>query len=100
MGYYNPVAAYGEEKMVRDAKESGADGFIVVDLPPEESTSFRSHCSAHGLSLVQLVTMTTTNERLKQINEIAQGFVYCISVLGVTGPFFKASLIHYFKQIH
>lgn len=85
MGYYNPIANYGEEKMVQDAKEAGADGFIVVDLPPEESDVFRGYCKNHGVALIQLVAMTTTNERLKLINQIADGFVYCISVLGVTG---------------
>ena len=48
MGYYNPLRAYGEEKLLRDSKEAGANGFIVVDLPPEEAVSFRQHCTKAG----------------------------------------------------
>lgn len=85
MGYYNPLVAFGEEKFVKNAREAGANGFIIVDLPMEESSQFRQHCTTHDMSLIPLVAMTTTNSRLKLINDTADTFVYCISVLGVTG---------------
>lgn len=85
MGYYNPLVAFGEEKYVQQARQAGANGFIVVDLPLEESAQFRKHCTTHDMSLIPLVAMTTTNDRLKLINDTADTFVYCISVLGVTG---------------
>jgi tryptophan synthase len=85
MGYYNPFAAFGEKKIVEAAKEAGANGFIVVDLPPEESINFRSECTAAGLSYIPLVAPTTSDERLQYIDQIADSFIYCISVLGVTG---------------
>eukprot|EP00029_Vermamoeba_vermiformis_P000261 TRINITY_DN1028_c0_g1_i1.p1 TRINITY_DN1028_c0_g1~~TRINITY_DN1028_c0_g1_i1.p1 ORF type:complete len:690 (-),score=219.58 TRINITY_DN1028_c0_g1_i1:46-2091(-) len=85
MGYYNPIHQYGEEKFVKAAKEAGADGFIVVDLPWDEGEIFRKHCTTHGLSFVPLIAQTTQEERLKQFGQIADSFVYCISLLGVTG---------------
>eukprot|EP01122_Echinamoeba_exundans_P014286 TRINITY_DN6435_c1_g1_i1.p1 TRINITY_DN6435_c1_g1~~TRINITY_DN6435_c1_g1_i1.p1 ORF type:complete len:703 (-),score=159.91 TRINITY_DN6435_c1_g1_i1:35-2083(-) len=85
MGYYNPLCAFGEEKFVQAARQAGANGFIIVDLPMEEASGFRTHCKTHDMSLIPLVAMTTTNSRLKLVDETADSFVYCISVLGVTG---------------
>ncbi|ELR21149.1 tryptophan synthase alpha chain, putative [Acanthamoeba castellanii str. Neff] len=85
MGYYNPFRAFGEHKIVQSAKEAGADGFIVVDLPPEASQDFRKHCQEFQMSFVPLIAPTTSNERLKYINTIADSFIYCVSLLGVTG---------------
>eukprot|EP01117_Protostelium_nocturnum_P014715 TRINITY_DN5633_c0_g1_i2.p1 TRINITY_DN5633_c0_g1~~TRINITY_DN5633_c0_g1_i2.p1 ORF type:complete len:681 (-),score=268.68 TRINITY_DN5633_c0_g1_i2:248-2290(-) len=87
MGYCNPWYAYGVEKTVQDSKEAGADGFIVVDLPPEESADFRAACKAHEMAYVPLVAPTTNNHRLSYINGIVEegAFVYCVSLLGVTG---------------
>jgi tryptophan synthase len=85
MGYYNPFRAFGEKNIVQCAKEAGADGFIVVDLPPEASQEFRSHCREFKMSFVPLIAPTTSDERLQYIDTIADSFVYCVSLLGVTG---------------
>lgn len=90
MGYYNPVMQYGDEKLVRDAKAAGANGFILVDLPPEEATQFRAICIEQGLSYIPLVAPATTNERLEQLIPIADSFVYVASRMGTTGA--KGSL--------
>jgi len=85
MGYYNPFYQFGEKELVKAAKEAGANGFIIVDLPPEESEVFRGHCTDEGMSLIPLIAPTTSDTRLKYINKVADSFVYCISLLGVTG---------------
>jgi tryptophan synthase alpha chain len=89
MGYYNPMLAYGLEKFVCDAVEAGVDGFIVPDLPMEETEEFESVLvAADGRSPVSLIHMlapTTPNERMKMIARNAKGFIYLVSVTGVTG---------------
>ena len=85
MGYYNPILAYGIAAFCRDAAEAGADGFIVVDLPPEESGPLHSACQANGLSIIYLLAPTSTDERIRQVAELASGFIYCLSLAGVTG---------------
>merc|ERR1712137_778410 len=86
MGYYNPFLQYGEAKCVQRTKEVGANGFIIVDLPPgEESLDFRSHCDKHGLSMIPLIAPTTPDSRKKLICETANSFVYCVALSGVTG---------------
>ncbi len=85
MGYYNPILAMGEERFVRLAREAGADGFIIVDLPPEEASDFLSACREHDMSFVPLVAPTTADERLAVIAEAADAFLYCVSVTGTTG---------------
>jgi len=87
MGYTNPWYNYGVEKSIVDSKAAGVDGFIAVDLPPEESEEFRRHCKTHKVSYVPLVGPTTDNDRLAYINTIVEDntFVYCVSTLGVTG---------------
>ena len=85
MGYYNPIIAYGIERFAADASEAGADGLIVVDLPPEESNEMRQACVASGLRLIFLLAPTSTDERIMQVAELASGFVYCVSLTGVTG---------------
>lgn len=85
MGYYNPVMQYGDEKMIQDAKKAGANGFILVDLPPEEAINFRSLCAQHSLSFIPLVAPATTNERLEQLAPIADSFIYVASRMGTTG---------------
>ena len=85
MGYINPILSYGEERLARDAAAAGADGFIVVDLLPEDARSFVGHCGAHGLAFIPLVAPTSTDERLALIAPAATSFVYCVSVTGVTG---------------
>lgn len=85
MGYYNPILIYGEKKMIHDTKQAGANGFIIVDLPPEEAVKFRDLCSAEGLSYVPLVAPSTTDDRLKLLGEIADSFMYVVSRMGITG---------------
>jgi len=92
MGYYNPFYSFGERKIVVEAREAGANGFIVVDLPPDQSEEFRGICREEGMSYIPLVAPTTSDERLAYINQVADSFVYCISLLGVTGQRTDVSL--------
>lgn len=85
MGYYNPVYAYGTEKFTKDAAAAGVDGLIVVDLPPEEEAELHIPAQKAGLDLVRLITPTTTPERLETIIRNASGFLYYVSVAGITG---------------
>jgi len=85
MGYYNPMLAYGLDKFVHDAQEAGADGFIIPDLPPEESGEFVEAAHASPLPLIQMLAPTTPNQRMESIARNAKGFIYLVSVTGVTG---------------
>lgn len=85
MGYYNPFLQYGLEAFANDACEAGVHGVIVPDLPLEESQSFRYYLSAKGLTLIDLVGPNTTSERMREYAAHSQGYVYVVSVLGVTG---------------
>ncbi|MED1560482.1 tryptophan synthase subunit alpha [Alkalihalobacillus alcalophilus ATCC 27647 = CGMCC 1.3604] len=82
--YYNPVLQYGVEHFVKKAKELEIDGLLVPDLPIEESEELSLLCAANGLSLISLVA-PTSKQRIEKIAEQAQGFLYCVSSLGVTG---------------
>ncbi len=90
MGYFNPILAYGLERFVAQAAEAGADGFIVPDLPPEEAGEMEAACRAHGLALVYLVAPTSTPDRLALAARRTSGFLYLVSLTGVTGA--RASL--------
>ena len=85
MGYVNPILAYGVEAFCRDVAEAGGDGLIVVDLPPEESNELRAACVKHNLRMIYLLAPTSTSERIKWVAELGSGFIYCVSVTGVTG---------------
>ncbi|KAF1345434.1 tryptophan synthase-like protein [Delphinella strobiligena] len=85
MGYYNPVLSYGEERMLKDSKEAGVNGFIMVDLPPEEAVRFRNHCTKAGLSYIPLIAPATSESRMKLLCKIADSFIYVVSKMGVTG---------------
>ncbi|KAJ9649278.1 anthranilate synthase / indole-3-glycerol phosphate synthase [Coniosporium tulheliwenetii] len=85
MGYYNPLLSYGEERMIKDAREAGANGFIMVDLPPEEAIRFRNFCTRGGLSYVPLIAPATSESRMKLLCKIADSFIYVVSRMGVTG---------------
>lgn len=85
MGYYNPVYRYGVERFCHDAVEAGIDGVILVDLPPEEEHEFIRVADPVDLKLIRLVAPTTTDQRLEMLCKHAGGFLYYISVAGVTG---------------
>lgn len=85
MGYLNPVESYGYEAFARDAAEAGVDGLIVVDCPPEEAGPMAAALDAQGVSLIRLATPTSDDERLQVIARGTSGFVYYVSVAGVTG---------------
>jgi tryptophan synthase alpha chain len=85
MGYYNPMLAYGLARLAAEAAESGADGFIVPDLPPEEAADMEAALAAHGLPLVRMLAPTTPPERAARVLAEANGFVYLVSLTGVTG---------------
>ena len=85
MGYYNPIHAYGTAKFAKDAAAAGVDGLITVDLPPEEDEVLRMPANAQGVDIVRLATPTTDEARLKVILNGASGYLYYVSVAGVTG---------------
>ncbi|MGM7701519.1 tryptophan synthase subunit alpha [Pseudalkalibacillus sp. Hm43] len=83
--YINPFLRLGEEQFFQLAKENDIDGLLIPDLPFEESENLRERCDAESISFISLVAPTTSPERLIQIAQSAQGFLYCVSSLGVTG---------------
>ena len=85
MGYYNPILARGEARACGEAAAAGADGWIVVDLPPEEAGSFLVECSKSDMSFVPLVAPTTRDARIELIAGVADAFIYCVSMTGTTG---------------
>jgi tryptophan synthase alpha chain len=85
MGYFNPIHAYGAERFIDDAAAAGVDGLITVDLPPEEDAVLRIPAAAKGLDIIRLATPTTDAARLPVILNGAGGFLYYVSVAGVTG---------------
>ena len=85
MGYYNPIYKYGREKFVRNALEYGVDGLIIVDLPPEEDEELYNYSEKHNLNFIRLITPTTNNKRLSRILHNATGFIYYVSITGITG---------------
>jgi tryptophan synthase len=103
MGYYNPILSYGEERLLKDCREAGVNGFIVVDLPPEEAVTFRNWCAKGGwvmmhflkkvhadlifqrLSYVPLIAPATSETRMKLLCKLADSFIYVVSRMGVTG---------------
>ena len=85
MGYFNPIYIYGVEAFMTDAKAAGVDGLIIVDLPPEEAHEVAPAARAVGLDRVPLATPTSDDERLARICDGAGGFVYYVSIAGVTG---------------
>ena len=85
MGYYNLVYQRGVERFCKEAAAAGVDGFILVDLPPEEADELKPHAAAHGLDTVLLTAPTTGDERLPAVLKYSSGFVYFVSVLGITG---------------
>jgi tryptophan synthase alpha chain len=85
MGYYNPILNYGLESYTKDCADAGVDGFIIPDLPLDEAEPFHDACRAEGLALVSMLAPTSTDERIALGAASSDGFVYCVSVAGVTG---------------
>jgi tryptophan synthase len=85
MGYYNPFLSYGLDNLMDKSKAAGVDGFIVVDLPPEEGSIFVKKATYRGLAYIPLVSPTSTNDRINYLSSNAGSFLYCVSVTGVTG---------------
>jgi tryptophan synthase alpha chain len=85
MGYVNPLMSYGFEAFVHDAKAAGADGLIVPDLPPDEGAELTSICAREGMGLVFFLAPTSSPERIAYVNQQATGFIYVVSLTGVTG---------------
>ena len=85
MGYYNPIYIYGVDKFLADAKAAGVDGLIVVDLPPEEDEELCLPALKAGLNFIRLATPTTDDKRLPAVLTNTSGFVYYVSITGITG---------------
>jgi tryptophan synthase alpha chain len=85
MGYYNPIYVYGVDQFLIDAKKVGVDGLIVVDLPPEEDDELCLPAMAAGINFIRLTTPTTDDQRAPAVFKHTSGFVYYVSVLGITG---------------
>ena len=85
MGYLNPLLAYGPERFVADICAAGADGLLVPDLPPEEAEAISAICERAGLALIFFLAPTSNKKRIRLVAERARGFIYCVSLTGVTG---------------
>ena len=85
MGYYNPIYIYGVDQVLADAKSAGVDGLIIVDLPPEEDTELCLPAMKAGLNFIRLATPTTDDKRLPAVLANTSGFVYYVSITGITG---------------
>jgi len=85
MTYYNPIFCYGEDKFIRDARKCGVDGVIIPDLPPEEANGIMASAKMYRLATIFFLAPTTTRQRMKKIIKTATGFIYYISLTGVTG---------------
>ncbi len=85
MGYYNPIYSFGVDRFLAEAKDAGIDGLIVVDLPPEEDEELCIPAQAAGLNFIRLATPTTDDRRLPKVMQNTSGFVYYVSITGITG---------------
>jgi len=85
MGYYNPIFRYGAERFVHDAAAAGVDGVLLVDLPPEEAGEVSGLLQAAGIAMITLLAPTTPPERMRRLAQAAQGYLYYVSMTGVTG---------------
>lgn len=101
MSYLNPLLAYGLEHLPPDAARAGVAGFIVPDLPYEESNDLRNALDAHGLALVQFVTPVTPVERMKMLSAGSGGFIYAVTMTGTTGKNVAVpqDVLEYFKRV-
>lgn len=86
MTYYNPVFCFGEQRFCLRAKECGVDGLIIPDLPPEEAGNLSSCLKKAGIDMICFISPTTSRERIKFVSRVSRGFIYYVSLTGVTGP--------------
>ena len=84
-GYYNPILALGLDRFAKDAASAGADGVIVPDLPPEEAGPLLQACRSKEIDMIFLLAPTSTEKRIEEVSRVASGFIYCVSLTGVTG---------------
>ena len=101
MGYINPILNYGQTRFIDDCKNSGVDGLIIPDLPPNEENEFITGCKSNGISLILLVAPNTPDDRITQISRISPDLIYCVSILGVTGSGLskKSALSDYLQRV-
>jgi tryptophan synthase alpha chain len=99
MGYLNPILHYGEEKFFADAAKVGVDGIILPEVPLEESDRFLSLTRKHHLADILLVSPATTDKRIREIDKISSGFLYCVSTTGVTGRSNIGDIESYLKRV-
>jgi len=85
MGYYNPILRYGLSAFAKDASQAGVDGLIVVDLPPDEAHPLMEQCQPEGIHVISLLAPTSTDERIASACSVSSGFIYCVTLTGVTG---------------
>ena len=85
MGYYNPILRYGLSAFAKDASQAGVDGLIVVDLPPDEAQPLMELCQPEGIHVISLLAPTSTDARIASACSVSSGFIYCVSLTGVTG---------------
>jgi len=85
MSYYNPILSYGLEAFCQASAEAGVDGIIIPDLPPEEGVELEANANRHKLDLIYLLTPTSPEERISLVAEKSRGFIYLVSLTGVTG---------------
>jgi tryptophan synthase alpha chain len=90
MGYYNPIFAYGLKKYAHDAAKAEIDATLVVDLPPEESAELDRELKKVGIDLIYLLTPTSDSERIRKVARLARGFIYFVSMTGITGAILKS----------
>jgi tryptophan synthase, alpha subunit len=99
MGYLNPILHYGEEQFFADARKAGVDGIILPEVPLEESDRFLSLTRKHHLADILLVSPATTDKRIREIDKISSGFLYCVSTTGVTGRSNIGDIELYVKRV-
>jgi tryptophan synthase alpha chain len=85
MGYYNPILAFGLDRFAEEAQKAGVDGVIVPDLPPGEAGPLRDSCEGRGIDVICMLAPTSTDDRIQGACATASGFIYCVSLAGVTG---------------
>jgi len=85
MTYYNPVFKYGEERFAKDASSAGVDGIIIPDLPPDEAGSLKAFCGKRGIDTIFLLAPTSTEDRINKVAGASTGFIYYVSITGITG---------------